>query len=370
MRMLNSILLGLATTAISSVALAQTDPKLTSTVTPDPIEVSLSRNVGSTDLLSPEFIARASYTVKITNGAATFLNRAAFRAQTTVVHALTDDPVVGASAPFDAAVPFITVSGEGSNCVIDALDATSLVCDFGDSQLAPGDTAEFIIVVRAPAAGQRIRLSWAFGGDEGNGGGNGCCTKLADAYTGLVDPLAADSTVKTHVQSFMVKGVLNKVFTGIGGGAATQADPWTTVADLGAGYVVNNIEQRYTKSTIDEQVNALGSCSALNKNQCWLSLVTIPDTTWPSAGVPLKITLERHSSIIKNGSKLANYVIEYSTNPGVVAFAPLSACSVAGPASGAPCVEVCAEIALTTKPSPFVWRCTIRALDNGGYKVQ
>jgi len=179
MRILKSILLAIGAAIVAGGALAQSDPKLDSTVDPDPIEVSQSRNVGSTNPLLPEFIARASYVVTIKNGAATYLNRAAFTAKTYVVQALTNDVVAGASAPFDAAVPFIPVSGENPNCEIDVGDATSIVCNFGDSQLAPGDTAKFIIVVKAPAAGERIRLHWTFGGDEGNGGPNGCCTTVA-----------------------------------------------------------------------------------------------------------------------------------------------------------------------------------------------
>lgn len=375
MHCLRTTLVALAAAVISSGVLAQTDPKLTSTVVSElvPNEVTLSRGIDS----ATPFIGRAAWRVKLKNGATHVLNRALFTAEAVVVAADTDAVVPGAVAAIDAAVgnnttDVIHVAGEGEGCKVVLGEPTKLSCNFTDGQLGVGEFSEFIIVVKTPAAGARLKLRWSFGGDEGNGGGNGCCTKVADtAYTTLIDAAANNSTVKTHVRSFMVKGVLNKVFTGINGGAATEADPWATGADLGVGYLVNTIDQTYTKSTVDEQVNPsiLGSCSALNKNQCWLSLVSIPDTTWLATN-PLVITLERHSSIIKNGSKLSNYVIEYSENPGVTPFAPLSSCSVTGPTSGAPCVDVCAEVALTTKPSPFVWRCTIKALDNGGYKVQ
>ena len=128
-------------------------------------------------------------------------------------------------------------------------------------------------------------------------------------------------------------------------------------------------EQEEEKITVDERVNSLGSCSALNSNQCWLSQVTIPDTTWTTAN-PLLITLERHSSIIKNGSKLSNYVIAYSTT-GAAPFHDVPYCSpTVLPALGAPCINVCVEIALATNPKAFVWSCTIKALDNGGYGIR
>lgn len=376
MHCLRTTLVALAAAVISSGVLAQTDPKLTSTVVSElvPNEVSLSRGIDSTT----PFIGRAAWRVSIKNGAANVLNRALFTAEAVVVAADTDAVVPGAFAEIDAAVrnntdtDVIHVAGTGEGCKVVDNAPTKLSCNFTDGQLGVGEFSEFIIVVKTPAAGARLKLSWSFGGDEGNGGGNGCCTKVVDTpYTTLIDASADNSTVKTHVRSFMVKGVLNKVFTGINGGAATEADPWATAADLGVGYVVNTINQTYTKSAVDEQVNSLGSCSALNKNQCWLSLVSIPDTTWPATKPPLVITLERHSSIIKNGSKLANYVIEYSTAPGSVSFTPVSSCSIPGlPVPGTPCVEACVEVPLTTKPSPFVWRCTIKARDNGGYKVQ
>ena len=363
MRGLKSILFTVLSAVVAGGAFGQSDPKLTSTVVADPKEVSLSRNLGSTD----EFIARAAYVVTIKNGAANDLNRALFTADTAVVQsAPSDTPVSGAKANFDAAVQYIHVSGQDPKCTINVSNSASLSCNFGDSQLAPGDTSEFILVVKAPSAGGRIKLNWTFGGDEGKGGGNGCCTKADSLYTDLVDSLSANSTIKTHVQSFMVKNVLDAAFTGISGGAATEADPWSTRVDLKAAYV----ERSFTKVTVDErETSNVGSCSPLNKNQCWLSDIAIPDTTW-TATDPLIIRLDRHSSIIKNGSKLSNYFIQYSKTPSVEgSFTTLQSCSADGPSLGTPCVASCVEIPLTTKPSPFVWRCTINARDNGGYRV-
>jgi len=371
MRILHSIFLGLAAAAISNAATGQTDPKLTSAVVPDPATVSLSR--AKTDPGAVELIARAAYRVSIKNGAATYLNRASFNAQTSVVQLTTDNLVAGAVAPFDTAVQYIQVSGTTSaNCVVNVTDSTKISCNFGDSQLAPGDTLEFILVVKSPYSGGRIKFDWNFGGDEGNGGGNGCCTKYDKTYTELIDPVANPDQVNRHAQSFMVKNVLDQAFTGTTGGVATEADPWATFVDLKAGY----LGASYTKLTLDELLNlpALGSCSALNKNQCWLSNISIPATTWTVAN-PLIIRLDRHSSIIKNGSKLSNYIIQYSTDVAG-SYKDLKFCSLGGdppslgaPSLGIPCIDVCVEIPLTSKPSPFIWRCTIRALDNGGYRA-
>ena len=278
-------------------ALAAIDPKVLSSVVADPDTVSLSRNA------SVLLVTRAAYRVAINNAAATYLNRVSFNASTTVVELANDTPVLSAVAPFDTAVQYIPVSGKNANCVIGGTDSRSIACDFGNSQLAPGDTSEFIIVVKSPFAGGRIRLDWNFGGDEGNGGGNGCCTKFDKTYTTLIDPIQYPDLVNKHAQSFMVKSVLDRAFTGTTGGDATPTDPWSTLVDLRASY----LERQYTKLILDEKETSatLGSCSALQNNQCWLSDISIPDTTWPLID-PLNIRLDRHSSIIKNGSKLTD----------------------------------------------------------------
>ena len=376
MQRFKSGLLAIAATFIAGSALAQTDPKLTATVVSElsPNEVTLSRSLGS----PAEFIGRAAWRVTIKNGAANVLNRASFTAETFVVAADSDLAVTGATAPIDitvggslATTDVIHVDGTAEHCKLVTGSTTKLACDFTDSQLAVGEGAVFIIVAKSPTAGSRIKLEWSFGGDEGKGGGNGCCTTVSKTYTGLIDA-AANSSVKTHVQSFMVTtATVNKAFTGINGGVATAADPWTTVANLGTGYKVNGIEQSYTKITVDEQSNpaVLASCSALNKNQCWVSQVSIPFTTWTLAS-PLLINVNRHSSIIKNGSKLANYVITYSKT-GMQPFTPLSSCSPAvPPLPGTPCLEICEEIPLPTQPPTFVWSCNVKALDNGSYAAE
>jgi hypothetical protein len=36
-----------------------------------------------------------------------------------------------------------------------------------------------------------------------------------------------------------------------------------------------------------------------------------------------------------------------------------------------PCLDgACVELPLPTSPPTFVWRCNVKAIENGGYKVQ
>ena len=302
----------------------------------NPNEVTLSRD---------GFTSRAAWRFLVRNGGGGGLN--------------TDTLVVRTSAgTFDPTFPIIPIApSKLATCTPNAT-AKELRCTFSTTGTYVGETSEFIVVVIAPTAlpttGNSITLSWS----RANSG-------FVDVLPGtlLIDG-TTDASVKTHVQSFMLASANNKAFTGTTGGLATLADPWTTFANLGQSFKVGGKDQIYTKITVDEDLN-LNSCSALNKNQCWVSQVTIPDTTWPVTS-PLLIELSRHSSIIKNGSKLSNYLIGYSKS-GVPPFNQLPSCSVTPPAEGAPCVDYCEEIPLATSPPTFVWKCYIKALDNGKY---
>jgi hypothetical protein len=364
------VLIAAVVAAGSSSVLAQSDPKLTSDVRSelDPDSVTLSRDA---------FTGRAAWRVKLNNGAANELNRAVFTARTVVVDA-NGSPVASAAA-IDAAVgggggAVIKVTGADPGCVVGA-DPTQLTCSFAATggTLPSGAGTEFIIVAKTPVSGDRLKLVWSFGGDEGNGNGNGCCTKTAETtYTTLRDAAALNATVRTRVQSFMVKGVSNVAFTGLTDGLPNAADPWKTSADLGTGYTVSNAATTYTQILIDEQDTSatVGSCSAIQSNKCWVSQITIPLTKWTAAD-PLKIRLDRHSSIIKNGSKLSNYFIQYKADAPGSNYVTLQQCTAAGPSSGVPCLDgACVEIPLPTSPRTFVWNCNVKALDNGGYKVQ
>jgi hypothetical protein len=381
MRTLYSSVFAVVAAIASTGAWAQSDPKITSFVTPElsPNEVTLSRGTGAT-----AFVGQAAYRVAITMNAANVLNKALFTATTSVVEASPSDTVVpgqtAAFDDFDGLIPgaAIGISGEGlnPNCTISG-DKKSLSCNFGDGQLVNGDTAVFIILVRAPEKGGRIKLDWSFGGDEGKGNGNGCCTNVQRLYTKLIDASDANSTVKTHAQTFVVKGAITTLFTGVKKGA-DKDDPWTTIADLGANFTVAG-GKTYVQGLIDEKKNsvvfpAYNSCSALNKNECWQSQLTVDQTTW-LPGDPLWITVERHSSIIKNGTKLTDYTNGFEYSKDGVTFAPIPLCADVGGLSTAPdgvkhCLAprgdnltACVERSLGQ--GQFVWSCSIKALENG-----
>jgi hypothetical protein len=367
--------------AVSVGAWAQSDPKITSSVVPElnPNEVTLSRGITTP---VPKLTGQAAYRVKITMNASNELNGALFTAKTSVVKAAPDNTVVaGAIAKFETeVVPNATlhVSGEDPNCTIDINDPTSLSCNFGDGQLLTGNTAEFIILVQSPESGGRIKLDWSFGGDEGKGGGNGCCTKLGSVDTKLVDAAAANSTVKTHLQTFVVKNpnVPTTLFTGVNKGA-TLDDPWVTIADLGISFIVAGGTKTYVQGLIDEKKNldaGISSCSPSNKNECWRSQLMLADTKFPSTD-PLWITVERHSSIIKNGTKLDNYTLGFVyAKEEAGPFVDIPLCADVGGLSEtikhclAPRgtnLTACVERPDPTKASAFVWSCTIKALENG-----
>jgi hypothetical protein len=364
MRRIESWLLAVILSAMAGGTLAQSDPKLQADVRSElsPDSATLSREL---------FVGRAAWRIKLKNGAANELNRTVFTARTVVVDS-SGNPV-NAIAAIDGAVGagnVIQVGSVSPHCALTSADG--LTCSIGT--LPSQAQVEFVVVAKTPLAGDRLKLAWSFGGDEGNGGGNGCCTRFDETtYTALIDAQAANSTVKNHVQSFMVSSVLNKAFTGVTA-LPTAADPWKTTADTGNVYTVNGVPQSYTQLLIDEQVNpsSLGSCSALQNNQCWVSQVSIPNTKWTAAH-PLKITLDRHSSSIKNGSKLSNYVIQYKADTAT-AYTNLLQCTAtnpSGPTTGTPCLDgACVEIPLATSPPSYVWRCNVKAIENGGYKVQ
>jgi hypothetical protein len=364
MKNLKSVVLLVGAALASSGVLAQqgVDPNIVSSVTADPAEVTLSRT---------GFTGQASYRVSVSNKTTNDLNRVKFSATVSVVDA--NGSTTSAVAPIDTGIGIIDVSGSPPNCTV-AGDLKSLTCNFVDAQLSPSEFAEFIFVVKAPTAGNKIKVDWTFEGYEGNGGGNGCCKTIAYTATNLIDSTTAGSTVKTHAQTFVVASNAsnnnnNQVFTGTAT-QATATDPWRTSVTLGSGFLVNEPNKpsrTYTTTTIDE-ILLSQSCSALNNNQCWQSQVSIPFAVWSDTN-PLLIQLDRHSSSIKNGSKLSNYVLRYSKN--LTDYADIPSCSTTvKPTSGNPCIDgACVEIPLPTSPPTFIWRCNIKAVDNGGYKV-
>jgi len=381
--------------AVSFGAWAQQDPRINATVVSKlvPNEVSLSR---VSTAKSKEFIGQAAFMVTVSNNTTNVLNRTTFTASTAVLKA--GSPISDV-APFDSrgAGPTILVYplDKSPDCVISGVDSNALTCVFGGGPsggtLNPGDRFVFIVLVQSPKAGDVLNLNWQFGGFEGSGVGNGCCAQVGTVSTTLVDPVLADS-VKTHVQSFVARDTITSVFTGVDRGA-TKDDPRVTIADLGSGFTVPGqvASTPYVQSIIDEKSNnstnpppELSSCNPSDKNVCWKSQVTIQDPNtevgakWSGIdGNFLYITLERHSSIIKGGTKLTDYANGFYYSSDGVSFGnnPIPFCSSSlQPVSGIPCLEAkdptkpaCVELPDPTKASAFVWRCTVKARDNGVY---
>lgn len=374
--------------AVSIGAWAQSDPKITAFVTADlldPNEVSLSRNVGSTDVKKPEFIGQAAFRANFEMNSAAALNNARFIFRTSVVVDQTPGSTVFPleTAAFDGRVPGYSVLVSKSRPEIASPTCTvqsdkSLSCAFGT--LLTGDKAEFIVFVQPPGNGGYIKVDWQFGGQEGNGSGNGCCLNTgAPAYTKLIDA-KTDPKVRNNVQTLVFKGALSELFTGLNKGA-TEDDPWTTIADLGSSFTIGQTTtQAYVQAVINEKKNldaGISSCSPSDKNECWQTQLTIADTTFPT-GDPLWITLERHSSIIKNGTKIENYALGflYSHTGAANTFNPILLCAdVGGPTPGNPCLapkgtnaSACVQRQDPFKRSQYIWSCTVKAVDNGFIK--
>ena len=331
----------LAAAVVSGAAVAAPhDPGVVPLVLPTPGTVTLTR-AGQP--------INASYRVTIQNGTTNNLNAVS----------LTGTTVVRGGTDANAAVIEAQVIPTSTNCGLDT--PTKITCSIGT--LPPGGNLTFVVVVKSPVTGASIDFNWTFAGSEGNST-NGCCITQGTATTTLVDALTNESA-KRHVQSF-VKAAGGTFFTGATG-VATQADPWTTtvtVPDFSSMPL-----QLYTTADVTE-TELLASCSAVNL-KCNQSLLTIPGTFGN-----LEITLQQHPSIIKTGSKIENWVIAYSKNPGNLLAYPyfnLQRCSATAvaPVAGTPCIDTCKEYTRKSDPlTPAKWgifECKIKAIDNGGY---
>jgi hypothetical protein len=223
--------------------------------------------------------------------------------------------------------------------------------------VAKGTGLDFYVVVKAPSAGSRIDLNFVTGGDEGNGGGNGCCNLAGNARTALRDP-ATDTQFLVRTTSF-VKGVGGVFFTG-GGIAATAADRWLTFVRVPGTGLVTTLE-------IIESTSNLPLASNLFTKET-------TDLTIPGSFSSLEIIVRRDASTIAPSAKIANARIYYAKpvngvyppGPGTEVFA----CTSAGPTAGVPCIERRTEYTKKTAPTPAWegdWEFVIRALDNGRY---
>ncbi|HEX6018165.1 MAG TPA: hypothetical protein VFZ28_08690, partial [Burkholderiaceae bacterium] len=211
-----------------------------------------------------------------------------------------------------------------------------------------------------------------FGGDEGKGGGNGCCDTVATTDTTLVDPLSGDTSFKRNARTF-VQSAGTVLFTGADQ-VATADDPWVTIVTVPTVTTGLSIDGGaplpFTTATIAEAL-VLSSCGSYALAQgCFESNLAIP-------GIfdSLRVVIRWDESKIKPGTKPENVKLFYTHDPNV-APAEVGLCSLAPggvPTAGKPCLES-APIMYTKKsvpavPSNYWGDIEFRALakDNGRY---
>jgi hypothetical protein len=328
--------------AVSSLfgtaALAQADPGIEAEVKPLPAQVTLNRPaVAGTSLALDSY---ASFFVPLRNNGGSTLNRVFFNAMVSSdQQSVVVDSVIG--LPATAAC-----TGVGT---------ASIQCTIGS--VAKGAGLDFYVVVKAPSAGSRIDLNYVTGGDEGNGGGNGCCNLAGSATTLLRDP-ATDTQALVRTTSF-VRSTGGVFFTG-SGIAVTTADPWLTLVSVPGTSFVTTLEIFETPAAVPLASN--------------LFTRETSELTIPGSFASLQIILRRDVSTIAPSAKIANARIYYARPvDGVYPPGPgteLFACTASGPTAGVPCIERRTEYTKKTAPTPAWegdWEFVIRALDNGRY---
>jgi hypothetical protein len=354
---LKSTFFGIFTAGLlSSAAMAAPhDPNIVIDVTTFPAtEVTLT---------SPRYVSSVAYKVVLQNNTTNTLNRAFFSATTSVVGATTNDSSI-------SVVPYVEV-GSVSNCTLTG--QTSIRCDIGTSVPSPGaggtlqsgQGATFWVVVTTPTAGTTLNFNSTFGGDEGNGGGNGCCNSVKIIPIDLKDALTS-STVRTQMKSF-VNTAGGTFFTGLDK-VATRDDPWVTIVEVPTvttGLTGLNGALPFTTVSIFE--DTLQSACSSDLRTCNVSTLKVPGTF-----ASLRITLRRDSSTIRGGATIENSPIYYIDDLGNVSANPIPVCAFGEPNATTPrCIFSRREYTTQTAPTrEWVkdWEWVIYAITNGGYR--
>lgn len=335
---------------------APSDPGVVPSVVAVPAQVTLARG-GGPDGLS--LVTYAAYLVTIANNTTNTLNRVFFNAAAVNVGS-------SEALAFQGTVPV------AAGCI--GIGTAQLECSL--SSLGPGASTSFHAVVTAPASGTRIDLNWTAGGFEGNGVGNGCCSKSGTASTALVDP-ATDSSFQTSMTSFVLPGG-GTFFTGAEA-VSTTADGWTTIVRVPA---FTSLPQ--TTAAVAESRSA-ESCAPYAL-ACFSTALTIPGTFDLQ---PLEIILRWDSAYFKlGGTKPADVKLFYDASPrvppaGTLYPHQLRLCTVdaadtatnpggVAPIAGRPCLDGAPrKLGKQDTPNKALWGdLEIRALatDNGVYK--
>lgn len=335
-----------------SAAFAQADPGITAAVQPVPLQVTLNRPAGAASLALDSY---ASFFVPLFNGGGSTLNLVFFNA------------TVSSNATLPVKIESVIGLPAGASC--SPTGTTSINCTFGS--LAKGTGVNFYVVVQAPSTGSFIRLDYTAGGDEGNGGGNGCCNVTGSATTQLVDP-ATNTDYLKRTTSFVKPGG-GVFFTG-SGVAATATDPWITIVKFPA-----SLPSLNTVAIAEERVSTIASDLRTGET----TRLTIPFPIVTST-----VILRRDASTIAPSAKIASARIYYSEptvpypgiNYGGLGYELLS-CATGRtpdnkplPQKGVPCIESRTEYTKKlvrdlglTADWELDWEFVLKIADNGRY---
>ncbi len=287
--------LGIAAAAFLGNAWAgPADPSVSAELNVINAEVTYSRPAAKQE---EALITYAAYRLTVWNNSTNVLNRIYLNATAANVNGT--DPVLFDDPPLaDIAASAYTCSG---------FNASTLNCTTSLS-IPPGGSTSFVVVARAPADGQKIRIVWSAGGHEGNGQGNGCCAVTGPAAeTTLID--ATSGTFTTNAQSF-IKNTGGKLFTG--DRWITRAeDPITTLVII-PGF---NTEP-YDLGQISETPSTDPNCAAQGRfTTCYQSFISVPRVDFSQgSGSPTNfftIVVRLDSAVINRTTKIDDVDVRY-----------------------------------------------------------
>jgi len=305
------------------------DPKIAISVAPLPLkpgslsvgEATLERTLSGTTLKT-----QAAFRVTFTNNTTNSLNRVFFRGD------LNSDSTTGLA--FSEVNPDPTTS---TSCVTTGANDVNCAPNNPTKALAPGDSLSFIGVVDVPNNGSYVDLAWVAGGDEGQGGGNGCCDRIGTTRIELVDSTLS-ATYKSQLSSFLkvapTAGNSKTFFTG-DLAVSTDNDGWTTTVKVPGFVGFSTIE-------IDEGVS--DSCSSIAvSGGCFRTDLKIPTFLLTGNDV-LEITIRWDRKYFNlGGYKPENLRLRYSpTNEdgSLGTEIEVGLCGASGPTKDVPCMPV------------------------------
>jgi hypothetical protein len=194
MRHFTTSILGMVLAGLGlGVAAAAKDPSVGFAGTPEsfPTTVTLTR---------AQLPTQVSYKVKVANGATNTLNRVFYEAVVTLTRS-DGTQTQQHDAVFTPTVYFESIPPSTLTCQTSGGPTPSIHCDL--ASLPTGSSLTFWVTVQTPSTGVSMVLTSTFGGDEGNGGGNGCCNAIAQSQTTTLVDATTDASVKKNARSFV-----------------------------------------------------------------------------------------------------------------------------------------------------------------------